>query len=187
MLTRARAHSGYVQGGSNGMPILGDFAAKYGARAAQLGVDAADVYQALLDTAENTVRLPSSAAAGSARHAHPALRSRRTGTEVRMGSFVGRQRGADGVRQSRQAEYRVEAVRVHPDGLDGPVWFYGLAHARGIARARGALYPWRPLPHLIRLLTPRAGSTRSATLRCARQGVRSGLPPQTSRNMRTGR
>lgn len=38
------------------MPILGDFAAKYGPRAKELGVPADDLYQALIDTAENTVR-----------------------------------------------------------------------------------------------------------------------------------
>ena len=48
--------SGYVQGGSDGMPILGDFAVKYGERGAQLGVDPKDLWQALVDTAENTVR-----------------------------------------------------------------------------------------------------------------------------------
>ena len=37
------------------MPILGDFAVKYGAHAAELGVPADDLYQALIDTAENTV------------------------------------------------------------------------------------------------------------------------------------
>jgi hypothetical protein len=36
---------------------LGDFAVKYGARAADLGVPIDDLYQALVDTAENTVRL----------------------------------------------------------------------------------------------------------------------------------
>lgn len=53
---RSNTKPGYVQGGSDGMPILGDFASKYGARAAALGVDADDLYQALADTAENTVR-----------------------------------------------------------------------------------------------------------------------------------
>jgi hypothetical protein len=43
-----------VQGGSDGMPILGDFAVKYGAYADALGVPADDLYQALVDTAENT-------------------------------------------------------------------------------------------------------------------------------------
>ena len=37
------------------MPILGDFAVKYGSRAAELGVPSDDLYQALVDTAENTV------------------------------------------------------------------------------------------------------------------------------------
>ena len=37
------------------MPILGDFAVKYGSRAAELGVPTDDLYQALVDTAENTV------------------------------------------------------------------------------------------------------------------------------------
>lgn len=47
---------GYVQGGSDGMPILGDFAVKYANQAAALGVPTDDLYQALVDTAENTVR-----------------------------------------------------------------------------------------------------------------------------------
>ncbi|KAK0437837.1 glycosyl hydrolase family 92-domain-containing protein [Armillaria borealis] len=51
---RANTKAGYVQGGSDGMPILGDFAVKYGSRAAELGVVADDLYQALVDTAENT-------------------------------------------------------------------------------------------------------------------------------------
>lgn len=38
------------------MPILGDFAIKYGAHAEELGVPTDDLYQALVDTAENTVR-----------------------------------------------------------------------------------------------------------------------------------
>lgn len=36
------------------MPILGDFAVKYGAYGEQLGVPTDDLYQALVDTAENT-------------------------------------------------------------------------------------------------------------------------------------
>jgi hypothetical protein len=47
--------SGYVQGGSDGMPILGDFAVKYGAHVDTLGVPGQDLMQALIDTAENTV------------------------------------------------------------------------------------------------------------------------------------
>ena len=39
------------------MPILGDFAVKYGAYGAQLGVPTDDLYQALVDTAENTVSI----------------------------------------------------------------------------------------------------------------------------------
>ena len=38
------------------MPILGDFAVKYGAHGSELGVPVDDLYQALVDTAENTVR-----------------------------------------------------------------------------------------------------------------------------------
>lgn len=38
------------------MPILGDFATKYHQFAAELGVPMDDLYQALVDTAENTVR-----------------------------------------------------------------------------------------------------------------------------------
>ncbi|KAG6831560.1 hypothetical protein H0H92_009479 [Tricholoma furcatifolium] len=51
---RANTKAGYVQGGSDGMPILGDFAVKYGSRARELGVPTDDLYQALVDTAENT-------------------------------------------------------------------------------------------------------------------------------------
>ncbi|KAH8109465.1 glycosyl hydrolase family 92-domain-containing protein [Phellopilus nigrolimitatus] len=51
---RANSKKGYVQGGSDGMPILGDFAVKYGARGSELGVPVDDLYQALVDTAENT-------------------------------------------------------------------------------------------------------------------------------------
>lgn len=39
------------------MPILGDFAVKYGAFGEELGVPTDDLYQALVDTAENTVSL----------------------------------------------------------------------------------------------------------------------------------
>ncbi|KAI0083758.1 glycosyl hydrolase family 92-domain-containing protein [Irpex rosettiformis] len=51
---RANTKKGYVQGGSDGMPILGDFAVKYANQASQLGVPTDDLYQALVDTAENT-------------------------------------------------------------------------------------------------------------------------------------
>ncbi|KAF8956574.1 glycosyl hydrolase family 92-domain-containing protein [Flammula alnicola] len=51
---RSNTKAGYVQGGSDGMPILGDFAVKYAAHATQLGVPMDDLYQALVDTAENT-------------------------------------------------------------------------------------------------------------------------------------
>ncbi|KAJ6504131.1 glycosyl hydrolase family 92-domain-containing protein [Mycena vitilis] len=51
---RANTKPGYVQGGSDGMIPLGDFAVKYGSRAADLGVPIDDLYQALVDTAENT-------------------------------------------------------------------------------------------------------------------------------------
>ncbi|KAF9028902.1 hypothetical protein BDZ89DRAFT_1065801 [Hymenopellis radicata] len=51
---RANTKAGYVQGGSNGMPILGDFAVKYASHASDLGVSTDDLYQALVDTAENT-------------------------------------------------------------------------------------------------------------------------------------
>ncbi|THH03301.1 hypothetical protein EW145_g6364 [Phellinidium pouzarii] len=51
---RSNTKKGYVQGGSDGMPILGDFAVKYGARGSELGVPVDDLYQALVDTAENT-------------------------------------------------------------------------------------------------------------------------------------
>ena len=40
------------------MPILGDFAVKYADHAKELGVPTDDLYQALVDTAENTVRSP---------------------------------------------------------------------------------------------------------------------------------
>ncbi|KAJ7601123.1 glycosyl hydrolase family 92-domain-containing protein [Mycena floridula] len=51
---RANTKFGFVQGGSDGMPILGDFAVKYGAKFDELGVPSDDLYQALVDTAENT-------------------------------------------------------------------------------------------------------------------------------------
>ncbi|TFK50461.1 hypothetical protein OE88DRAFT_1701200 [Heliocybe sulcata] len=51
---RANTKAGYVQGGSDGMPILGDFAVKYGSLGQELGVPTDDLYQALVDTAENT-------------------------------------------------------------------------------------------------------------------------------------
>ncbi|EJD08450.1 uncharacterized protein FOMMEDRAFT_101848 [Fomitiporia mediterranea MF3/22] len=51
---RDNTKKGYVQGGSDGMPILGDFAVKYNTRASELGVPTDDLYQALVDTAENT-------------------------------------------------------------------------------------------------------------------------------------
>lgn len=64
------------------MPILGDFAVKYGAHAEELGVPMDDLYQALVDTAENTVRFfdhlkPCSLLTGSRYH------SLRIGTQVR--------------------------------------------------------------------------------------------------------
>ena len=55
MILKQTSIRGYVQGGSDGMPILGDFAVKYGSRATELGVPSDDLYQALVDTAENTV------------------------------------------------------------------------------------------------------------------------------------
>ncbi|KAG6916990.1 hypothetical protein DXG01_004334 [Tephrocybe rancida] len=51
---RANTKAGFVQGGSDGMPILGDFAVKYNSKANELGVPTDDLYQALVDTAENT-------------------------------------------------------------------------------------------------------------------------------------
>ncbi|KAJ7705451.1 glycosyl hydrolase family 92-domain-containing protein [Mycena rosella] len=51
---RSNTKAGYVQGGSDGMVPLGDFATKYGSRASELGVPIDDLYQALVDTAENT-------------------------------------------------------------------------------------------------------------------------------------
>ncbi|KAF8591001.1 glycoside hydrolase family 92 protein [Ramaria rubella] len=51
---RSNTKDGYVQGGSDGMPVLGDFAVKYGQHASTLGVDPEDLWTALVDTAENT-------------------------------------------------------------------------------------------------------------------------------------
>ncbi|TCD68504.1 hypothetical protein EIP91_010560 [Steccherinum ochraceum] len=51
---RANTKNGYVQGGSDGMPILGDFAQKYAKDAETLAVSMGDLYQALVDTATNT-------------------------------------------------------------------------------------------------------------------------------------
>ncbi|KAJ7182732.1 glycosyl hydrolase family 92-domain-containing protein [Mycena crocata] len=53
---RSNTKPGYVQGGSDGMIPLGDFAVKYGSHAGELGVPIDDLYQALVDTAENTPR-----------------------------------------------------------------------------------------------------------------------------------
>ncbi|KAJ7170390.1 hypothetical protein C8R43DRAFT_1152947 [Mycena crocata] len=49
-------YRGYIQGGSDGMIPLGNFAVKYGSHAGELGVQIDDLYQALVDTAENTPR-----------------------------------------------------------------------------------------------------------------------------------
>ncbi|KAJ7088618.1 glycosyl hydrolase family 92-domain-containing protein [Mycena epipterygia] len=51
---RSNTKAGYVQGGDDGMIPLGDFAVKYGSRASQLGVPIDDLYQALVESAENT-------------------------------------------------------------------------------------------------------------------------------------
>ncbi|KAF9527225.1 glycosyl hydrolase family 92-domain-containing protein [Crepidotus variabilis] len=51
---RSNTKAGYVQGGSNGMPILGDFISKYAKHAGDLKVSTDDLYQALVATAENT-------------------------------------------------------------------------------------------------------------------------------------
>jgi hypothetical protein len=56
------------------MPILGDFAAKYGPRAQELGVPANDLYQALVDTAENTVRYLPNPVSPNIKPAFPASR-----------------------------------------------------------------------------------------------------------------
>ncbi|KAF7289771.1 Glycoside hydrolase family 92 protein [Mycena indigotica] len=44
----------FIQGGSHGDPILGEFFVKYSKQAASLGVSATDLYNALLADAENT-------------------------------------------------------------------------------------------------------------------------------------
>ncbi|KAJ7220563.1 glycosyl hydrolase family 92-domain-containing protein [Mycena pura] len=51
---RSNTKPGYVQGGDDGMVPLGDFAVKYGSHAAELGVPIDDLYEALVQTAENT-------------------------------------------------------------------------------------------------------------------------------------
>ncbi|KAF7313852.1 hypothetical protein HMN09_00542700 [Mycena chlorophos] len=51
---RSNTKPGYVQGGDDGMVPLGEFAVKYGSRAAELGVSTDDLYTALVETAENT-------------------------------------------------------------------------------------------------------------------------------------
>ncbi|KAH8091050.1 glycosyl hydrolase family 92-domain-containing protein [Cristinia sonorae] len=51
---RANTKAGYVQGGSDGMPILGDFVQKYASHAQELNVPTDDLYQALVDTATKT-------------------------------------------------------------------------------------------------------------------------------------
>ena len=73
------------------MPILGDFAVKYSTQAEQLGVPTDDLYQALVDTAENTASVLS-------RIPDPPLTMPRssfsllTGTWVRQRNFTERQR-----------------------------------------------------------------------------------------------
>jgi hypothetical protein len=71
-----------VQGGSDGMPILGDFAIKYGALASHFGVPTDDLYQALVDTAENTVRLTVVLTSINTNELYFSLQ---TGTEVGIG------------------------------------------------------------------------------------------------------
>ncbi|KAF7324703.1 Glycoside hydrolase family 92 protein [Mycena kentingensis (nom. inval.)] len=51
---RANTKPGYVQGGDDGMVPVGDFAVKYGAHAAELGIPPDDLYNALVRTAEDT-------------------------------------------------------------------------------------------------------------------------------------
>ncbi|KAL1688597.1 glycoside hydrolase family 92 protein [Schizophyllum commune] len=51
---RVSTKAGYIQGGANGMPVLGEFAVKYADQAAELGVNTDDLYNALVTTAEET-------------------------------------------------------------------------------------------------------------------------------------
>ncbi|KAL1747392.1 glycoside hydrolase family 92 protein [Schizophyllum fasciatum] len=51
---RVSTKPGYIQGGANGMPILGEFAVKYAEHAEELGVNTYDLYDALVTTAEET-------------------------------------------------------------------------------------------------------------------------------------
>ncbi|KZV84438.1 glycoside hydrolase family 92 protein [Exidia glandulosa HHB12029] len=51
---RVSTKAGYIQGGSNGMPVLGDFAVKYADHASDLQVNTDDLYTALVTTAEET-------------------------------------------------------------------------------------------------------------------------------------
>ncbi|KAL1718177.1 glycoside hydrolase family 92 protein [Schizophyllum commune] len=51
---RVSTKAGYIQGGANGMPVLGEFAVKYAEQAAKLGVNTDDLYNALITTAEET-------------------------------------------------------------------------------------------------------------------------------------
>lgn len=70
------------------MPILGDFAAKYGARGQELGVPMDDLYQALVDNAENTVSAIAPMCSGSCAHDRP--RSLPTGIELAGRTLPGR-------------------------------------------------------------------------------------------------
>lgn len=83
------------------MPILGDFAVKYGAYGPQLGVPMDDLYQALIDTAENT---PSNWYEG--KYTHPPFYVVKVKVIVCSGT----------------TEHGVEALRLYSYELDGSEW-----------------------------------------------------------------
>jgi hypothetical protein len=81
------------------MPILGDFAVKYAKVAGDVGVDTDDLYQALVDTAENAVRAPPNFICMCL------MRQ----TAIRLVSRW-------------KAEFSMERVRVYTYGVDRPFW-----------------------------------------------------------------
>lgn len=101
------------------MPILGDFAVKYAKWAGELGVPTDDLYQALRDTAVNTVRLFHCCACNIFKTAcHFA---------------------ASGLVHRRSPEHRLDRIRIYPHKLDGPVRVDGVAYSGSLKSVRGML------------------------------------------------
>lgn len=128
--------SGYVQGGSDGMPIVGNFAVNYGAFAEELGVPSDDLYQALVDTAENTV---------SYWHNYPDLysfksttSSRQTGMKV--GLCAGENEHSVSKREiSWQTKHGMDRIWLYSYELDRPLGICRVAYKRGIPCTRSEL------------------------------------------------